>query len=327
MAQALRLAPSTVPVQPACLTFAFHGSGHDLLGIFVSNLFKILLTAGVYYFWAKVKTRQYLWGQSDFYGDRFRFHGTGKELLVGWVRAAILFGGLIAVNEALGFIIESPAILIVKQIAFVTLFLALIAIAQVGAMRYRLSRTSWRGIRFSFHGSYGPFVWLSFRASLLMVLTLGLYYPYYRVALRRYLTEHAAFGTAAFEFDGQAGDLFGKFVLTVLLTIPTLGLVWVWYAAQQRRYLWDHTRIAQGRFRCTATGWGIFELGVVNIVLFLLTLGLATPWITVRTMRYNLNHLLLQGPVDLEGTVQAAQQADPVGEELADLLNADMLPN
>jgi hypothetical protein len=44
-------------------------------------------------------------------------------------------------------------------------------------------------------------------------------------------------------------------------------------------------------------------------------------------MRYDLNHLILQGPVDIEGTVQAAQQAQPLGEELADLLNADLLPN
>ena len=28
-----------------------------------------------------------------------------------------------------------------------------VAVAKVGARRYRLTRTSWRGIRFAFHGS------------------------------------------------------------------------------------------------------------------------------------------------------------------------------
>jgi len=39
---------------------SFHGSGTALLGIHVVNVLLILLTLGVYYFWAKTRVRRYL---------------------------------------------------------------------------------------------------------------------------------------------------------------------------------------------------------------------------------------------------------------------------
>src|SRR2546428_3053880 len=50
-------------------------------------------------------------------------------------------------------------------------------IAAVGAHRYRLSRTSWRGIRFSFPGRTRGFVTLFIRGSVLPTLPPGLSHP------------------------------------------------------------------------------------------------------------------------------------------------------
>src|SRR6266571_8245107 len=70
---------------------SFHGSGGTLLGIHVVNVLLILLTLGVYYFWAKTRVRRYLFSQSRFAGDRFAYHGTGKEMLLGFLRAFVMF--------------------------------------------------------------------------------------------------------------------------------------------------------------------------------------------------------------------------------------------
>ena len=61
----------------------FHGRGGTLFGIHVVNTLLTLVTLGVYYFWAKTRLRQYLFSQSEIEGDRFAYHGTGRELLLG----------------------------------------------------------------------------------------------------------------------------------------------------------------------------------------------------------------------------------------------------
>lgn len=305
----------------------FHGSGGELFGIFVVNVLLTLLTLGVYSFWAKVKTRQYLWGQTEFTGDRFGFHGTGRELLIGWLKAAALFGGLVVIAKMLlPKLWDNPMADDVGQLLLAVGFAVLIPLAIIGSMRYRLSRTSWRGVRFSFRGDYRPFLWLWIRGFLLTGLTLGVYYPVYQTTVRRFLVDHSRFGSASFTFDGEAGSLLGRYVLTLLLTLPTLGLIWFWYFAFQRRYYWEHTSFAGARFHCTVTGGGLLGLYAVNLALIILSLGLALPWATVRTRRYDMEHLVLQGPVDIEHITQQAQTATPTGEELSGFLDVDALP-
>jgi len=320
----LESSPGTAPFPIHRL--AFHGSGEDLFDIFIINLLKTIVTFGIYSFWAKVRTRQYLWSQSEFAGDRFGFHGTGRELFIGWFKAAVLFGGLVALTNLLPFLSDEPWLDVVSQLIFLGGFMALIPLAIIGSMRYRLSRTSWRGIRFTFRGRYQPFLRLWVRGLFLTGLSLGLYYPVYRTNTRRFLVEHTFFGSAPFRFNGNGGDLLVRFALTLLLTIPTLGLIWVWYAAHQRRYYWDHTSFAAARFHSTVTAGSLLGLYAVNLALIVISLGLALPWATVRTKRYDLEHLVLRGPVDLNHITQQAQTATPVGEELADLFNMDALP-
>ena len=69
---------------------SFHGSGGSLFGIQIVNLFLTLVTLGIYSFWGRVKVRKYMMSQSDFEGDRFAYHGTGKELLIGWLKAIVI---------------------------------------------------------------------------------------------------------------------------------------------------------------------------------------------------------------------------------------------
>src|SRR5712691_10481567 len=70
----------------------FHGVGGTLFGIHIVNVLLTLVTLGVYYFWAKTRVRQYLFGQTEIAGDRFAYHGNGKELLLGTLKAALIFG-------------------------------------------------------------------------------------------------------------------------------------------------------------------------------------------------------------------------------------------
>ena len=69
----------------------FHGTGGFLMKIHIVNLLLTLVTFGVYSFWAKVKIRKYLYNETEIGGDRFDYHGTGKELMIGWLKVAVIF--------------------------------------------------------------------------------------------------------------------------------------------------------------------------------------------------------------------------------------------
>ncbi len=302
---------------------AFHGAGGSLFGISIVNIFLTIITLGIYYFWAKVRVRSYLLSETEFDGDRFAYHGTGKELLVGTLKATVLF--LVPV-AGLRFLAELPGvplgIRVVAGLVATVAILILIPLAMVGARRYRLSRTSWRGIRFSFRGPAWDFVKLFIGGSLLSGLTLGLYYPFFDTKRHAFFVSHSYFGSRKFEFDGRGRDLFGSFLLAALLTPFTLGLIWIWYAAKKQRYFWEHTLFEGATFRYPVTGGALLLLYLGNILLLIVTLGLAWPWVAIRTIRFSLRYLTLKGSLELAAIEQEAQAASATGEGLSGIMDA-----
>jgi uncharacterized membrane protein YjgN (DUF898 family) len=303
----------------------FRGRAGSLLGIHIVNVFLTLLTLGAYSFWAKARVRRYLFAQTELAGDRFAFHGRGLEMLLGFIKAIIVFGlPLAALQYVPHFLDAGRALTVATSVAAYALVTLIIPVARVGARRYRLSRTSWRGIRFSFRGRPVEFVRIYVVGALLTMVTLGLYYPVFATRNQAFLARHSHFGTARFNFDGRGAELLADFVYALLLTLPTLGFVWFWYIARQRRYFWNHTTLLTGRFRATITGWGLFRLRLGNVLLIVFTLGLGWPWATVRIARFWCRHLTLEGAVDLAAIQQEAQPASATGEGLLGLLQADL---
>ncbi len=218
----------------------------------------------------------------------------------------------------------------------------------VGSRRYRLTRTSWRGIRFSFRGKAWSLIPIFLKGYFLSGLTFGLYYPFYLTRRQAFMVSNSYFGNERFGFDGRGWELFRSFVLSILptvatlvvgwmarraghpwignvvfilLTLPTLGVCWIWYLARKRRFFWDHTYFGAARFRSTVAGGSLLGLYMVNALLLLVTLGLAWPWVRVRNMRFAFRYLSLEGPLDLERIQQQAQVASATGEGLAGFLD------
>lgn len=302
---------------------SFHGVGGSLFGIHVVNVFLTIVTLGIYYFWAKVRVRNYLFSQTEFAGDRFAYHGTGKELLFGFLKAVALIGApFFLLRLGLDFVARGPIAQAVSAAVSYLAILVFLAFATVGARRYRLSRTSWRGVRFSFRGQLLEFIKLFVGGWLLSTITLGLYYPFFDTRRHGFLVSHSCFGSQKFSFDGKGKDLFGRFLLTVLLTLPTLGLCWFWYLARKQRYFWDHTSFGAARFQCAVTGGKLLALHLGNALLLVLTLGFGWPWVVVRNARFACRYLVLQGVLDLATVQQEVQAVSTTGEGLAGILDA-----
>ena len=308
-----RISSTTVGSEtPTLRRFYFHGLGGTLFGIQIVNLFLGLLTLGVYSFWGRVKVRKYMMSQTEFEGDRFAYHGTGKELLIGWVKAAVIIG--------IPFIILT--LLSVGALTYV-IVAAFMPVAVVSARRYRLSRSSWRGIRFSFRGRVWDFAWLSAKGWLLTAVTFGIAYPIWQSWRQCFLVSHSYWGNKSFEFHGRASELLWPFLLHLLLALPTLGLCWFWYGARAQRYYWNHTHFGEARFNSSVTGCGLFALMLSNLFLLIVTLGFAWSWVQARNARYYLGHLTLAGPIDVAGIVQDAQAATATGEALSAFFDFD----
>jgi uncharacterized membrane protein YjgN (DUF898 family) len=297
---------------------SFHGNGGTLFGIHLVNVLLTLVTLGIYYFWAKTRVRRYLSGQTQIEGDRFAYHGTARELLLGTLKAVLVFGVPIFFLNFVRDVLDVALLLkVIAGVVSGSLLFVFFPVAMVGARRYRLSRTSWRGIRFSFRGRVWDLVRIFIVGSFLTGVTFGLYYPFFLVSRQTFMVAHSYFGSERFDFTGRGRDLFGPFVVAILLTLPTLGLCWVWYIALKRRYFWDHTQFGTARFSCSVSGGALLGLWVVNVLLLVCTLGLAWPWVRVRNIDFAFRNLALVGPLDLARIQQQAQQVDTIGEGLS----------
>lgn len=318
-------AATPAPRPPINERFAFHGDGSTLFSIYLANLIFTILTLGIYYFWGKAKLRRYVYGQSSFAGDRFDYHGTGEELLLGSLKAGLLFGGVSLIFQLAAGTAESPLAALSAMGLFYVLIALIIPIAIVGTQRFRLSRTSWRSIRFSFRGHATDLLWPYVRDMLLVLLTLGFYSPFFQNRLRTFIVRNSYFGSREFSYNGEGWDLFFMFLKMVAFFFPTLGLYWYWYTANKHRYYWEHTSFGEVRFRSAMRGGELASLRLGNFFLVLFTLGLAYPWAVARSARYHLECLSAFGPVDLDTVFQQATAATATGEGLVDMLDAGVL--
>jgi len=130
--------------------FTFEGSWREYLPTVATNLLLTLVTLGFYRFWAKTRERQYLWSRTRMLGEPLEWAGTGKEMFIGFLVALAVFLPLVLfLNFGVQALIlrgQGVAAGIGALVAWI-LLLWFVGLAQFRAVRYRLSRTYWRGIR------------------------------------------------------------------------------------------------------------------------------------------------------------------------------------
>lgn len=193
--------PSQVPV-------TFSGDGRALFAILHKGLWLQILTLGLYRFWLITETRRFYWGHTVAGAEPATYTGSGMELFKGFLIAL----AVVLPVKAVGFLgaLAAPGadVWIGYGVALVFLFLGQYAV--YAGRRYRLTRTSWRGLRFRMTGSAWRYAVVAFAWWCLVILTLGLAYPWAATALERRKMGETAFGDAPGRFDGQALDLFRR---------------------------------------------------------------------------------------------------------------------
>ena len=195
-----------------------------LFRIFYVNLILTIVTLGIYRFWAKTKLRRYIWRNVVIGGESFEYTGTGKELLIGFLKAVVVLFVPLVLIGVLELALNPPWDSIVGALKFVAIVIVFTA-GSYAARRYRMSRTTWSGIRFQQTGSPWRYVWLTVRGSLLSALTLGLYVPWFRTQITAYETANLHLGSEPFRFTGVGRDLFKRWLVVWLVAVVSLVVV------------------------------------------------------------------------------------------------------
>ncbi|MDR2127484.1 MAG: DUF898 family protein [Burkholderiaceae bacterium] len=124
--------------------FQFTGSGGEYFRIWITNLLLSLLTLGIYSAWAKVRREQYFHRNTLLDGSGFDYHGNPIAILKGRALAVLLLVIYTATEK------YSWSVHMVVLLAA----LPLVPWLFQRSLIFRSRNSSWRGLRFDFHGSY-----------------------------------------------------------------------------------------------------------------------------------------------------------------------------
>jgi uncharacterized membrane protein YjgN (DUF898 family) len=303
--------------------FAFHGTGSAFFALMLKNMVVTMITLGIYGPWAKTAKRAFLWQNIEIKGSRLRYHGTGEELFVGYLKVFAAYMVFIAVPQLLGLVL-GKTVGVILQVLFALALLPLIPMAIWGSRRYLLSRTSWRGVRFRLEGNALEFGKVLVGGYLLTIVTLGIYAPIWMNRIHKTMMNATALGTQRFEYRGEDKVVWLMGIKAFFLSLLTLGIYWFWYRAELSRYQMQNTFFSGARADISLTGGDLFKLTMLQLFGVTLTLGIAFPWITCYSLRYMLDRMRLVGPIDFAHIYQADAQGNATQDGLADMLDVGL---
>jgi uncharacterized membrane protein YjgN (DUF898 family) len=246
--------PQPPPPLPAVST-SFSGERREFLKLASRGAVLELITLGFYRFWLATDIRRHLWTNTVVDGDAAEYTGRGKELLIGF-----LFAMAILVPIYLAYFLIGVEAERLKALASVPLFISFYAFGQFAiyrARRYRLTRTVWRGVRFWMDGSGWSYAGRSMLWALLVVLTLGIAWPWREAALERYKMQHSYYGGLQGDFEGKGWDFFKQAwwlwpcALIGLVVLPLLPFIYARFRAIEMRWWLSGIRFGGMRLEST----------------------------------------------------------------------------
>ena len=341
--------------QPAS-AFNFTGTWREFLPIALTNFLLMLVTLGIYRFWAKARERRYLWSRTHFIDDDLEWTGTGLEMFLGFLLVAVaLLPILLFLQFGFQYLVMRgmaglAALLIVLLYVGI---LYMIGVAQFRALRYRLSRTWWHGIRGGAEASgwgYGvQYLW----KTVVGVLLAGFLVPWSMTSLWNDRWNEMSFGQQRFSANAGTDGLFGRWLLVYLVpvvgfvvglvgasavsgdeipgtgTVVTMALLFLafyvgfllvslaYYAAFYRQVV-EATSYGDLSFEFTARTSDWLKLILGNIALVIVTLGFGLLFLGYRNWSFFIRHLEARGEINLDSLLQSRTAATGDAEGLAD---------
>ena len=308
---AVSQSPSTQPQNE--FIFEFTGSGGEYFRIWIVNILLTIVTLGIYGAWAKVRNKQYLYGNTLLEGISFHYLAKPLMLLKGRLFALALLLIYLLLNQFYP----------IYGIGFILLLTLVFPFLAVRSLTFNARYSSYRNIRFDFRGTVGEAYMVFLVWPLLGSLSLGLLFPFALYKQQRFFVENSRYGTTLFEFTNSAGSYYKFIGLALLIMIvgmvfsnmalslvhPALVIVGMFvtylfvgafFAVQMANALYNSTNLSDIYFSSAMDTPSYMSLYITNTLLMVVTLGLFYPWAKVRTMRYKASRITLAAQSDLD---------------------------
>jgi uncharacterized membrane protein YjgN (DUF898 family) len=304
----------------------FGGTGREYFGVVIVNWLLTIITLGLYYPWAKAKQLNYLYNSTTLNGDNLSFNGTGKEMFIGFIKTIILFGIIFSIPVIFAYF-QMP---ITGVLLFYACIIAIVPLAIHGGYRYRLSRSTWRGIRFGYRGNKKDIILNFYKWVFFTIITFGIYGSWLVINLRTYLISNIRLGSLEFKYKGNGGDYFFLNLKGYFLTILTLGIYAFWWHKERFAYFVDNITVNKGEHKLAisskASGVDFLKLSLGNFFILIFTLGLGYAWTITRTLSLVASKINIDGDVDLNEIKQTEENySDAVGEDIGDFLDLNLI--
>ena len=192
----------------------FTGEWSEYFRIWIINVLLTIVTLGIYSAWAKVRRRRYFCANTKLFGHAFEYLADPKR---------ILLGNLIVVGLFL-LLTFSQVVSPILYVALAVLFAIAVPWFVVRALSFNARNTAWRGLKFSFTGTYGPSARVFLLWPRLVPLTLCLIFPFIAKRQKDFVVNHHAFGTSPFLFHGRTEDFYRIYGIAALFFLPVVVL-------------------------------------------------------------------------------------------------------
>jgi uncharacterized membrane protein YjgN (DUF898 family) len=344
------LTPDTPPVVEPVVRKTNYDHALEYFKIWIVNIFLTILTLGIYSAWAKVRNKQYFYGNTLIDGNSFNY--TAKPI-------AILKGRLIAV----GFFVVYAVIYQFAPLMGFILFLILMAFLPwiiIRSLAFNARNSVFRNIRFNFNAKVGDAVKVFLAWPILIIPTLGLILPLIWFKQSQFMINNSSYGTTPFEFHAKVRDYFkiffiflgvillmgiimsvlvaalginpanpGSQEMTMAIMLPFSLLIYLfmfaYLAAKLGNLYFNSTTLAKHGFSATMQirkiGWIYFS----NTLAIVLSLGLLIPWAQVRMTNYRVSCLQLNVVDSLDDFIAAEEQhVSALGEQVGEVFDMDV---
>lgn len=319
------------------LPFSFTGKGTEYFKIWIVNIVLTILTLGIYSAWAKVRNKQYFYGNTRLDGASFEYTAKPITILKGRLIAFALFVVYSLLNNFI------PALGALLGLMFAVAFPWL----AVRSLAFNAYNSAYRNVRFGFKGPMKEAIMVFLFWPSVGLLSLGLLMPLVMYKQHRFMIENSRYGTSEFSFTTGPGGYFRIMFMVIgiaivgSLLVAGLGMLSPFLSpiAAIPLYLiiiaYATVEITNLRFNATSLDMHGFEanyelksfalLFAGNLLGMLLTLGLFYPWAKVRLARYKAEHIGFVAHGDLEGFSAAeASKVSAIGQEVGDVFDMEI---
>lgn len=323
------------PVAPKNIPITFHGTGGEYFRIWIVNMILSVLTFGIYSAWAKVRRKQYFYGNTRIDGAAFSYHAEAKKILVGRIVVLTFFVISSLISEV------QPVAGIAVTLGFVLLMPWML----VRSFTFNAKNTAYRNIRFGFHGSVWDAAKVFVLLPVLVPFTLGGIFPYVLFRQQKFFVENSSYGKSRFYFLAKPGAYYRMymglippvllgivcaaglaFLLPGLVILPMAAMYlycFSWFSVKTTNLLYNASRVGNHRLEAHLEVLPYTMIVATNSVGTALSLGMFYPWAKVRALQYKLEHMGLLVAGDLDSFVAEEEQSrdSVIGEEAADFFD------